>query len=216
MPGFFISFEGPDGSGKSSVLAELTPVWQKKMQAKLLLTREPGGSRIAEKIRQVILDPKTPEMTARTEALLYAAQRAQHLHDVVLPALAQGQVVISDRFVDSSLAYQGAGRKLGVAAVADLNKFATNGLQPDLTVLFMVKPEVGLARIAAERPDHEDRLEQEQLAFHERVFREYQDLAQKETARIKVVDASQPLDQVVAECDRVVRQAAPQLFHKGD
>lgn len=212
MPGFFISLEGPDGSGKSSVLARLAPIWQKEMSAGLLLTREPGGSRIAEKIRQVILDPRTPEMTARTEALLYAAQRAQHLHDVVLPALAQGQVVISDRFVDSSLAYQGAGRQLGVAEVADLNKFATNGLQPDLTVLFMVKPEVGLARIAAERPDNEDRLEQEKLAFHDRVFREYQTLAQKEPDRIKVIDASQPLAQVAAECDQVVRQTAPQLF----
>lgn len=212
MPGFFISFEGPDGSGKSSVLAKLAPIWQKEISAQLLLTREPGGSRIAEKIRQVILDPATPEMTARTEALLYAAQRAQHLHDVVLPALAQGQVVISDRFVDSSLAYQGAGRELGVQEVADLNQFATNGLQPDLTLLFMVKPEVGLARIAAERPYHEDRLEQEKLAFHDRVFREYQDLAQKEPNRIKAIDASQPLAQVAAECDQVVHQAAARIF----
>ncbi|MFC2694747.1 MAG: dTMP kinase [Lactobacillus sp.] len=212
MPGFFISFEGPDGSGKSSVLAQLAPVWTKKMKQTVLLTREPGGSRIAEKIRQLILDPQTPEMTARTEALLYAAQRAQHLQDVVLPALAQGQVVISDRFVDSSLAYQGAGRQLGVQEVATLNRFATNGLQPDLTLLFMLAPAVGLARIQKERPDHEDRLEREKLAFHERVYQEYRRLAVQEPARIKVIDASQPLEQVVADCDQIVRQAAPQLF----
>ena len=216
MPGFFISFEGPDGSGKSSVLAQLAPCWEKEMQAPLLLTREPGGSRIAEKIRQLILDPATPEMTSRTEALLYAAQRAQHLHDDVLPALDRGEVVISDRFVDSSLAYQGAGRQLGVKEVSDLNRFATRGLQPDLTILFMVKPEVGLARIEKERPGAEDRLEQEKLAFHKRVYAEYLALAQKEPDRIKLIDASRPLAQVVAECDQVLHQCAPQLFNKGE
>ena len=168
MKSYFISFEGPDGSGKSTVLKQVVAEIGPRLKTQYLVTREPGGSKIAEKIRQLILDPVNEEMSAKTEALLYAASRSQHMFETVMPALKAGKIVFSDRFVDSSLAYQGAGRELSIAAVKQINDFATSKIEPDLTIFLDVKPQVGLTRIAKERAGKEDRLEQEKLNFHQK------------------------------------------------
>ncbi|MCI1290656.1 MAG: dTMP kinase [Lactobacillus sp.] len=214
MTGYFVSFEGPDGSGKSTALQNLLALLPATAKQKLLVTREPGGSQVAEKIRQLILDPANQTMTDRTEALLYAAQRSQHVTEILKPALAANKIVFSDRFVDSSLAYQGAGRELGVPAVKAINDFATQGLEPDLTILFCIEPALGLKRIKHERPGQEDRLEQEQLAFHQRVYQAYLDLAEQAPERFVKIDASQSPAQVVQACLQVLQTRLPQLFAK--
>lgn len=168
MRGYFISLEGPDGAGKSTVLQQVLAKISSELTTQYLVTREPGGSKISEKIRKIILDPMNKKMCDRTEALLYAASRSQLIEEVLKPALKSGKIVFADRYVDSSLAYQGAGRNLGIKEVKAINDFATDGLEPDLTLFFALKPEIGLARIDKERPDHEDRLEQEKLAFHQK------------------------------------------------
>lgn len=147
MKGYFVSFEGPDGAGKSTVLKEVLAEIGPELRPQYLVTREPGGSKIAEKIRDIILDPANDEMNAKTEALLYAASRSQHVEEIIRPALKTGKLVFSDRFVDSSLAYQGEGRDLGIAEVKQINDFATGKLDPDLTFFLDVAPEVGLSRI---------------------------------------------------------------------
>ncbi|WP_127849391.1 dTMP kinase [Lacticaseibacillus hulanensis] len=206
MSGKFITFEGPDGAGKDSVLDAIVPELRAQLGDKLVVTREPGGDPIAEQIRDVILDPQNTAMDDRTEALLYAASRRQHLQDVVEPALARGAVVLCDRFVDSSVAYQGAGRQIGEQAVFDLNQFATNGLQPDLTVYLDVPSEVGLARIEQHRKDTQyDRLDQEELTFHKRVRAAYQRLAKANPQRIVTIDATKPLNQVIDDVRSLLR-----------
>ncbi|HEY4399038.1 MAG TPA: dTMP kinase [Lactobacillaceae bacterium] len=194
--GTFISFEGPEGAGKSSVLRAVTAALQERADVDLVTTREPGGSHIAEMIRNVILTPEEHGMDARTEALLYAAARRQHLVDVVLPALDAGQVVISDRYVDSSLAYQGGGRGLGVETVWEMNQFAMDGVLPDLTVYLDVPVEIGLARVARRR-EAANRLDNESLAFHNKVRDTYWELQQAQPDRIHIVDATQPLQTVI-------------------
>lgn len=194
--GTFISFEGPEGAGKSSVLRAVTAALQERADVDLVTTREPGGSHIAEMIRNVILTPEEHGMDARTEALLYAAARRQHLVDVVLPALDAGQVVISDRYVDSSLAYQGGGRGLGVETVWEMNQFAMDGVLPALTVYLDVPVEVGLARVARRR-EAANRLDNESLAFHNKVRDTYLELQQAQPDRIHIVDATQPLQTVI-------------------
>lgn len=169
-----------------------------------MYTREPGGSAIAEQIRSVILDPANTAMDARTEALLYAAARRQHLTEIVLPALENGVTVISDRFVDSSLAYQGCGRQIGMDAVYDINRFATEDRMPDLTLFLHVSAEVGLRRIGSRAV--RDRLDQESLSFHERVFEGYQKVIGKYGSRITVVDAERTPEEVIAECCRIIRE----------
>lgn len=201
MAGTFITFEGPDGAGKTSVLAALLPQLQAHLTVPVTLTREPGGAAISEKIRQLILDPANTAMDARTEALLYAASRRQHLVEVIQPALAADQVVVCDRFVDSSVAYQGAGRQIGEAAVLAMNQFAIAGLVPALTLYLDVPSAVGLARIEAHRDSRQyDRLDQEQLAFHERVRAAYLQLAAANPDRIVTIDATASLDAVVGAC----------------
>ncbi|MFD1486176.1 dTMP kinase [Lacticaseibacillus baoqingensis] len=207
MVGKFISFEGPDGAGKTSVLQALLPQLQAHAQQAVVLTREPGGARISEKIRELILDPQNTEMDARTEALLYAASRRQHLVEKILPALAKGAIVVCDRFVDSSVAYQGAGRQIGEDAVLAMNQFATAGVQPALTIYLDVPAAVGLARIQAHRQATQyDRLDRERLDFHERVRAAYLRLAQQQPQRIVTIDATQALSAVVAECLGVIQQ----------
>lgn len=200
MTGIFISLEGPDGSGKSTAAKQLAKQLPQLLHKAVLLTREPGGSSISEKIRQLILDVNNQQMDAHTEALLYAAQRRQHLVDVIQPALAQGQLVLSDRYVDSSIAYQGAGRQLGTDEVWQINQFATQNVMPQLTLYFDVAPEVGLARIKQQRATATDRLEQETLAFHQRVHQAYLKLWQQNPQRIKKIDATQTPAAVVAAC----------------
>ena len=209
MKSYFISFEGPDGSGKSTVLKQVVAEIGPRLKTQYLVTREPGGSKIAEKIRQLILDPVNEEMSAKTEALLYAASRSQHMFETVIPALKAGKIVFSDRFVDSSLAYQGAGRELGIAAVKQINDFATSKIEPDLTIFLDVKPQVGLNRIAKERAGQEDRLEQEKLNFHQKVYQGYQEVIKAHPERIKVVDANKPFNLVVEDCVKIIANRLP-------
>ncbi|KXU13591.1 dTMP kinase [Streptococcus infantis] len=194
--GFLISLEGPEGAGKTSVLEALIPVLEDR-GVEVLTTREPGGVLIGEKIREVILDPSHTEMDPKTELLLYIASRRQHLVEKVLPALAAGKLVIMDRFIDSSVAYQGFGRGLDIDAIDWLNEFATDGLKPDLTLYFDIEVEEGLARIAANSNREVNRLDMEGLDLHRKVRQGYLSLLEKETDRIVKIDASLPLDQVI-------------------
>lgn len=216
MKGLFISFEGPDGAGKTSVLAELVPRLEARAKTAVEATREPGGSKIAEKIRQIILDPANTAMDPRTEALLYAAARRQHLVEKVQPALRDGKILISDRFVDSSIAYQGAGRAIGMEEIAQINRFATEGLTPDLTIFLAIDPLEGLRRIKQHRfKEDQDRLDLELPAFHERVAKGYEFLCRKYPERIRPIDASRPLAAVVSACEEVITQKFPQYFYEG-
>ena len=194
MKGLFISFEGPDGSGKSTQINKLSEFFKSKGY-EVVLTREPGGTPISEKIRTIILDKENKEMVPMTEALLYAASRAQHVSQVIKPALAAGKVVICDRFVDSSMAYQGYGRGLG-DSVWEINKYAVDGTMPDITFLFKLDPSIGLAR--TQRRENQDRLEQEKIDFHDRLFEGYLELEKKHD-RIVGIDASKSIDEITRE-----------------
>ena len=171
-----------------------------------MYSREPGGNRIAEAIRKIILSEEYAEMDARTEALLFAAARRQHLVENVLPALKNGKIIMSDRFVDSSLVYQGAGREIGMDAVAKINEFATNGLTPNLTLYFEIDPEVGLKRIQNNRQDEVNRLDKDQLDFYRRVHQGYLKLVQDNPQRIKVIDASQSIEKVTDDVLAILKQ----------
>ena len=201
--GFLISLEGPEGAGKTSVLEALIPVLEDR-GVEVLTTREPGGVLIGEKIREVILDPSHTEMDPKTELLLYIASRRQHLVEKVLPALAAGKLVIMDRFIDSSVAYQGFGRGLDIDAIDWLNEFATDGLKPDLTLYFDIEVEEGLARIAANSDREVNRLDMEGLDLHRKVRQGYLSLLEKEADRIVKIDASLPLDQVIANTQQLL------------
>ena len=196
--GTLISFEGPEGAGKSSILEAILPLLEEK-GIPYITTREPGGVDIAEKIRQVILDPDHTSMDAKTELLLYIASRRQHLVERVLPALAAGKVVLMDRFIDSSVAYQGYGRGLSVEDIEWLNQFATDGLKPDLTLYFDLDVEEGLARIARNQEREVNRLDLEGLELHYKVRKGYLALAEKESERIVKIDASQSFEAVLAD-----------------
>lgn len=196
--GTLISFEGPEGAGKSSILEAILPLLEEK-GIPYITTREPGGVDIAEKIRQVILDPDHTSMDAKTELLLYLASRRQHLVERVLPALAAGKVVLMDRFIDSSVAYQGYGRGLSVEDIEWLNQFATDGLKPDLTLYFDLDVEEGLARIARNQEREVNRLDLEGLELHYKVRKGYLALAEKEPERIVKIDASQAFEAVLAD-----------------
>lgn len=192
----FITFEGPEGAGKTTVLRLIV----ERLRAQgvdVVSTREPGGSIIAEKIRTVILDKAHTEMDGRTEALLYAAARSQHFAETVEPALKEGKVVLCDRFIDSSLAYQGVGRGLGVDEVKKINEFAIGDRMPDVTILFSLAPAIGLARIQANDGREVNRLDKEGLAFHESVHAAYLALADRFPERIRVIDASKSIEEVV-------------------
>ena len=194
MKGYFITFEGPDGSGKTTITTEV----QKRLTAAgydAIYTREPGGIDIAEQIRRVILDPKNVNMDAKTEALLYAASRRQHLIEKVLPALEKGQIVICDRFIDSSLAYQGYARGLGIEEVFRINEFAIEGHFPDATVYLNLAYEEGLKRI--ETRAFKDRLDLETTNFHKLVSKGYEEVLKKYKHRMKIVDASQDIEHVL-------------------
>lgn len=212
MQGSLITFEGPDGAGKTTIINEILKQIPEIKRANILVTREPGGSKISETIRQIILDPANKEMDDRTEALLYAAQRGQHVNETIIPALKAGKIIFSDRYVDSSLAYQGVGRDLGIAAVQAINDFATNNLSADLTLFFDIDPAAGLARIEKLRPDQEDRLEQEKIDFHEKVYQGYKQLINLYPDRIKTVDASKSIPEVVAQSVKIIKSKFPEIF----
>ncbi|MGC6769505.1 dTMP kinase [Enterococcus sp. LJL128] len=212
MQGLFITIEGPDGAGKTSVLEELYPRLALAAETKIIKTREPGGIPIAEQIRQIILDPKNGEMDARTEALLYAAARRQHLVEKVFPALEAGNIVLCDRFVDSSLAYQGAGRKIGVAPILAINEFAIEGTVPDFTVYLDVDSDTGLRRIQNHRQNQYDRLDSEGLEFHQRVRHEYLKLVEEHPERIQKIDARMSLESVVEQTFQAIINRYPKHF----
>ena len=178
----------------------------------VLYSREPGGSPISEQIRQVLFAPENTDMDARTEALLFAASRRQHVVSTLRPALAAGKVILCDRYVDSSVVYQGVGRQLGEETIWKLNQYAIDGLMPGLTLDLDVPSELGLRRIAEHRADQVNRLDKEKLSFHHMVRHAFLDLQRANPDRIKLVDASQPLDQVVADVKRLINQRYPELF----
>ncbi len=199
----FITFEGGEGAGKSTAIKRIV----EKLTSEgyeIVLTREPGGTPIAEEIRNVILDKKNTAMDPRTEALLYAASRRQHLVEKVIPALKEGKLVLCDRFIDSSLAYQGGAREIGIDNVYNMNLFATEGMLPDLTILFDIKPEEGLARIAANSQREVNRLDVEKLAFHNKVRDSFHELAKKFPERFVIIDASKGPDEVFEESYKAI------------
>lgn len=185
----FITLEGPEGSGKTTAVNYAVSKLE-EMGYQIVRTREPGGTPIAEQIRNVILDKANTAMDKRTEALLYAASRRQHLVEKVWPALKEGKIVICDRYLDSSLAYQGGARGLGVDNVLNINMFATEGTFPDLTLLFDIEPEIGLARIAANANREVNRLDLEKLDFHNKVRESFLQLAKRWPERFVIIDAS--------------------------
>ena len=199
----FITFEGGEGAGKSTAIKRIV----EKLTSEgyeIVLTREPGGTPIAEEIRNVILDKKNTAMDPRTEALLYAASRRQHLVEKVIPALKEGKLVLCDRFLDSSLAYQGGARGIGIDTVYNMNLFATEGMLPDLTILFDIKPEEGLARIAANSQREVNRLDVEKLAFHNKVRDSFHELAKMFPERFVIVDASKGPDEVFEDAYKAI------------
>ena len=194
MKGYFITFEGPDGSGKTTVATEVC----KRLSSlgyEVVHTREPGGIAISEDIRNIILDPKNTMMDSKTEALLYAASRRQHLVEKVFPAVKEGKIVICERFLDSSLAYQGYGRQLGFDEVLSINLFAIDNTFPDMTIYLDVDEEVGFSRLSDR--EFKDRLDQESVDFHHRVSEGYREVLRRFRDRISVIDASKSKEEVI-------------------
>jgi dTMP kinase len=191
--GRLIAFEGVEGAGKSTQV-ELLRQALEKAGHRVVTTREPGGTPVGERVRSILLDPAS-NLDARAEALLFAAARAQLVEQMIRPALERGEVVLCDRYVDSSLAYQGAARGLGRESIAAVNRFATGGLLPDLVVLLRLDPAEGLARGRGGR----DRIECQDLEFHRKVAQGFLDLAAADPERFAVIDAARPPDQVAAE-----------------
>lgn len=187
LPGLFIALEGGDGAGKSTQASLLCRALEEDGRT-VVRTREPGGTPIGEKLRALVLEHGHGDIDARTEALLFAASRAAHVHQVIVPALTCGDVVVCDRYIDSSVAYQGAGRNLGAQAVLDVNRWATDGLRPDLTVLLDVDPAEGRSRRSGRLA--EDRLEAEPDAFHTSIRSAFLDLARQDPARYLVLSAA--------------------------
>ena len=203
--GFFLSMEGPDGCGKTTQ-ANLLEQSLRQLGFDLVRTREPGGCPISEKIRQIILDTENAEMCGTCEALLYAASRAQHVHQVIRPAVEAGKVVLSDRFVDSSVAYQGGGRAMGVDMIRQINEPAVDGMLPDATVYLAIDHTTAMnRRLSASRPD---RLEMESSAFHGRVQAAYEELINRDRQRFIVVSGDQPVEEIARQ---VLRQVLKRL-----
>lgn len=206
MDGLFITIEGPDGAGKSSVVNKLVTRIKETTTRPLVVTREPGGSEIAERIREILLDPIHTIMDDRTEALLLAAGRRQHVVEKIRPALLRGDIVLCDRFVDSSIAYQGQARGIGINEVKEINEFAIEGLRPDLTIYLDVDAQVGLNRIKDKKSNRkQDRLELEEITFHEEVRKGYLKLIEAEPERFVTVDASRSEEDVFEDVWHIVK-----------
>ncbi|MDS1029761.1 dTMP kinase [Bacillota bacterium LX-D] len=210
MQGKFITIEGPDGAGKSTQANLLSKYFQ-SLGFQVVLTREPGGTPLAEKIRDLLLDPENIKMKPLTEVLLYAASRAQHVGELIYPALEAGKIVISDRFSDSSVVYQGVGRGLNKKQIQQINSYAALGLQPDLTILLDLDPAKGLERLKCRYKGRQclDRLEQESLDFHRRLRAGYLALAEEEPKRIKIIGA----EGTIEEIHRLVRSLVQDFLH---
>lgn len=192
---YFITFEGPEGSGKTTIIKQVYEALN--VSYDVLSTREPGGIPISEKIRDVVLG-NNDNMDSRTEALLFAASRRQHLVEKVMPALNRGKLVLCDRFVDSSLAYQGYARGLGIDDIMSINQFAIKGRMPDLTIYLRLEADIGLRRIADNKRDA-NRLDKESADFHNKVVAGYDTLSEMDPERIKVIDANQDVNDVVRD-----------------
>ena len=210
MKGFFITFEGTEGSGKTTVIEKVEKYYIEQGY-QVIRTREPGGSKIAEDIRNVILDVNNTNMDSITEAMLYAASRRQHLVEKVIPYVEKGYIVLCDRFIDSSLAYQGHARGLGIDKVYQLNLIATNGLLPDATIYVDVRPEVGLARIKTNNRE-QNRLDLEKMSFHEKVYEGYHIVSQMFKDRFKVINGEQDREAVFNDTVKVLNE----LIKKGE
>lgn len=200
--GYFISIEGSDGSGKSTQIGMMKEYFI-SCGYEVIETREPGGTKISEKIRDIILDTENKEMSAVTEALLYAASRAQHVHEVIKPGIIEGKIVICDRYVDSSIVYQGIARGLGIDAVRSINSIAIQDVMPDLTFLFDIDPETALTRKISN--SEADRLELEDIEFHKKVYNGYRDIS-KDSSRIKIIDASRSVSEIHNTIIRIVNE----------
>jgi dTMP kinase len=207
MKGMFITFEGIEGSGKSTQIVLLAN-YLKSHGNRVVLTREPGGTPIGDQIRKILLDPANKSLDPAAELLLYAASRAQHLSEVILPALAAGSIVLCDRFSDATLAYQGYGRGLDRKMIRELDRIVTAGMRPDLTLLLDIDAAAGLARARGRNNSRgleaEARFENEEIAFHERVRQGYLALAKQEPERIRVVDASPAPDRIEMEIRKII------------
>lgn len=201
----FITLEGPEGSGKSSVMEK---VYERLIHEgfQIVKTREPGGTPIGEQIRNVILNQENVAMDIRTECLLFAASRRQHLVEKIWPSLKEGKLVFCDRYLDSSLSYQGYARKLGIKTVLKINLFATEDTYPNLTLLFDLDPEIGLERINKNAAREVNRLDKEKLEFHKMVRKGYLKLHNMFPERIKIIDASQPFETVVENTYRLIKE----------
>lgn len=200
----FITVEGVEGCGKTTILKMVYETLVNE-NYDILLTREPGGVKISEQIRRIILDKENKSLDDRSEALLFAASRRQLLVEKIWPALKEGKIVLCDRYVDSSLAYQGGGKKLGIDEVLSINLFATENTLPDLTVLFDIDPELGLKRIAQNSNREVNRLDLQELDFYNRVRNTFLELAKRYPERYVIVDASLPMDEVYKKVLEVVK-----------
>lgn len=203
MNGKFITFEGPEGSGKTSVITAVQ-LFLENEGYDIIVTREPGGIKIAEEIRNIILNKDNVEMDAHAEALLFAASRSQHFNEKILPALQANKIILCDRFIDSSLAYQGHARGLGIDNVYNINKFAIGNMLPDVTIFIDVPPSVGLERVFSNIRKI-DRLDLETLEFHEKVYEGYMIIANKFSDRFKIVNGQNPIEQVVADTIKILK-----------
>ena len=209
MRGLFISFEGIEGSGKTTQISMLSDYLLARGRS-VRLTREPGGTLIGDRVRKILLDPANAALDPRAELLLYAAGRAQHLAELIRPALGDGMIVLCDRFSDATIAYQGFGRGLDKDLIGNLDRLVTGGMRPDLTVLLDIDASTGLARARGRNSRHglqeEARFENERLPFHERVRRGYLELAKQEPGRFRVVDASKQPEEIQKEIRGIVDQ----------
>lgn len=201
----FITFEGVEGCGKSSVLSKIYDEL-KKDDYDVIQTREPGGVKIGEEIRKILLDKENTMMDKRTEALLFAASRRQHLIEKVWPALKENKIVLCDRFIDSSLAYQGGGDEIGVDEVLKINLFATENTFPDLTILFDIDPRIGLARINKNANREVNRLDVKEIEFYDKIRSTFLELAKNYSNRFVVIDASKSFDDVYQNVLNIIKE----------
>ena len=212
MSGRFFSFEGPDGAGKTSVLTAIRTGLVNQLGDQVVYTREPGGNPIAEQVRAVLLDKQNGAMDDWTEALLYAASRRQHVVETLKPALEAGKLILCDRYLDSSIAYQGGGRELGIDRIWALNQYAIDGLLPDLTIFLDLPVETGLARIEKGRAETINRLDEQTTNFHRRVRQAYLTLAERFPERIVKVNADQELARVIEDVRSAIHARYADLF----
>jgi dTMP kinase len=216
----FISICGVEGAGKTTQLRHIAD-FLKSSGRKFVMTREPGGTEIGIKIRSILLDPKNRNLAPKAELFLYAADRIQHIEQLILPAIREGKIVVTDRFVDSTTVYQGYARGIDLELVEKINELVLNGLKPDLTILLDISPAISLARVRdqlqfGERAESESRFEQEELVFHQKIRQGFLNLAQKEANRFRVIDADREPDAVTSDIIRVLKIALDHQSNQQD